>query len=163
MATITQFFLKLWTWVISVSGYDPKKSTEPETIGYYRAIVVGFKLAGRLVSYDIVPYRDESGGFHCAILQRVGSPALAPYVLQDVAKYIARDYFHRVVESLSWVYMPLRSESVMPEDVLVFQFERLGAKGPMRVTWSVAAPEVAGAWIGRAALAIEFGTHISVR
>jgi hypothetical protein len=163
MDKITQLILQLWTWIISIFAFNTKKSMEPEATGFYRAIIVGFKLAGRLVRYDIVPHRDESGGFHCAILQRVGSPALAPHVLQAVAKFISRDYFHRVVDSLSWVYIPLRSESVTPEDVLEFQFERGGTNGNMRVTWSVAAPEVARAWISRAALAIEFGTHISVR
>lgn len=163
MDTITRTIATLWTWIISIFGYDTKKATEPEAIGFYRVIIVGFKLAGRLVRYDIVPHRDESGGFHCAILQRAGAPALSPRELQDVAKYIAQDYFHRVPESLKWIYIPLRSESVVPEDVLVFQFERLGGQGNMRVTWSVAAPEVADAWIGRAALAIEFGARISVR
>jgi hypothetical protein len=163
MTTITQIIVKLWTWIISISAFKTKKSTEPEGASYYRAIVVGLKVAGRLTRCDIVPHRDESGGFHCAILQRVSYRTLTPRMLRDVAEYIARDYFHRVPDSLRWIYIPLRSESVVPEDVLVFQFERLGAKGTMRVTWSVATPEVANAWISRAALAIEFGTHISVR
>lgn len=163
MDTITRIIAKLWTWIISIFCSEAEKSTEPEAAGFYRAIIVGFKLAGRLVRYDIIPDRDKSGEYHCAILQRVGSPALAPKVLHDVAKYIARDYFHRAVETLSWVYIPLRSGTVMPEDVLQFQFEKLGAKGNMQVTWSVAAPEVADAWICRAALAIEFGARISVR
>jgi hypothetical protein len=163
MNTITKIILNSWTWIISIFGFGTKESTEPEAVGFYRAIIVGFKLAGRLVRYDIVPHRDESGGFQCAILQRAGAPNLSPRELQDVAKYIAQDYFHRVPESLKWIYIPLRSESVLPEDILVFQFERFGAKGNMRVTWSVAAPEVADAWIGRAALAIEFGARITVR
>lgn len=163
MNAITKIILNSWTWIISIFGFGTKESTEPEAVGFYRAIIVGFKLAGRLVRYDIVPHRDKSGGFHCAILQRAGAPALSPQELQDVAKYIAQDYFHRVPESLKWIYIPLRSQSVVPEDVLVFQFDRLGAEGNMRVTWSVAAPEVADAWIGRAALAIEFGARISVR
>ena len=155
--------VKLWMWIVSIFVYNTKKSAGPEATGFYRAIVVGFKLAGRLVRYDIVPHRDKTGGFQCAILQRVGSPALTPDVIQEVAKYIARDYFHKVVDSLSWVYIPLRSESVIPEDVLAFRFERGGTNGNMRVTWSVASPEVARAWISRAAVAIEFGAHISVR
>lgn len=163
MNRITQIIPKLWTWIISIFGYGTKQSTDPEATGFYRAIVVGFKLAGRLVRYDIVPHRDSSGGFCCAILQRPSSPALMPSVLQDVAKYVAQDYFHRVVDSLSWVYIPLQSESVHPDDVLEFKFERSGSKGNIRVTWSVAAPEVAREWISRAALAIEFGAHISVR
>ncbi len=163
MTTIMQIILKTWAWIISICGFDTTKSTEPEATVFYRAIIVGFKVAGRLIRCDIVPHRDERGGFHCAILQRAGSPALAPDMLQGVAKYIARDYFHKVVDSLSWVYIPLRSESVTPEDVLEFQFDRGGTKGNMRVTWSVAAPDVARAWISRAAVAIEFGAHISVR
>jgi hypothetical protein len=163
MDMITQIIVKLWTWIVSIFAHNTKETTEPEATGFFRAIIVGFKLAGRLVRYDIVPHRDERGGFHCAILQRVGSPALAPHVLQEVAKFISRDYFHRVVDSLSWVYIPLQSESVNPEDILEFRFERISAEGNLRVMWSLAAPEVANAWISRAALAIEFGTHISVR
>jgi len=163
MNKIVQIIVHLWTRIVSIMIYNTKKSAGPEATGFYRAIVVGIKLAGRLVRYDIVPHRDKTGEFQCAILQRVGSPALTPDVIQEVAKYIARDYFHKVVDSLSWVYIPLRSESVIPEDVLAFRFERTGSKGNMKVTWTVAAPEVASAWISRAAVAIEFGAHISVR
>jgi hypothetical protein len=163
MDRTTQIIVKLWMWIVSIFGYNVNKSTEPDAVGFYRAIIVGFKVAGRLIRCDIVPHRDESGGFHCAILQRVGNPALTPRMLQDLAEYIARDYFHRVPDSLSWIYIPIRSESVIPEDVLEFQFVRRGAKEDMRIAWSVAVPEVADAWIGRSALAMEFGVHISVR
>ena len=162
MTTVLQLAARLWVGIISILART-RKSTEPEAAGFYRAIIVGFRHAGRLIRCDIVPHRDESGGFHCAILQRAGYPGLTPRMLQQVAEYIARDYFHRVAESLSWIYIPLRSESVIPEDVLEFQFVRRGAKGVMRVAWSVAAPEVVDAWICRAALAIEFGARISVR
>lgn len=158
---MTTIILKFWTWIISILGYDTNEPTEPEATGFIRVIVVGFKIAGRLVRYDIVPHRDKDGGYHCAILQRAGSPALTPRVLKDVAKYIAEDYFHRNVDGLTWFYIPLRPGSV--PDVLGFRFERSGDRGNMRVTWSAAAPEVASAWISRAALAIEFGEHISVR
>jgi len=163
MTIIKQVVLKLWAWIISIFVPDSKKSQEPEITGFYRVIVVGFKLAGRLVRYDIVPHRDKDGGFECAILQRAGSPALTPRVLQDIAKYIARDYFRRGPDLMSWVYISVQSKSVTPEDVLEFQFVRCSPKGNMRAEWSVAAPDVARAWISRAAIAIEFGAHISVR
>ena len=122
MTKITQIILKLWTWINSIFGYDTKKSTEPEAVGYYRVIIVGFKVAGRLFRCDIVPHRDESGGYHCAILRRVGYPPLTARMIQDVGEYIARDYFHRAADSLSWIYFPLRSEEETSEDVLQFRF-----------------------------------------
>jgi hypothetical protein len=163
MTKITQIILKLWTWINSIFGYDTKKSTEPEAVGYYRVIIVGFKVAGRLFRCDIVPHRDESGGYHCAILRRVGYPPLTARMIQDVGEYIARDYFHRAADSLSWIYFPLRSEEVTSEDVLQFRFVHDETNGEMRVVWYRPAPEVASAWLGRAGLALEFGARISVR
>jgi len=94
MTTITQIILRLWTWIISIFGCDAKNSTVPEAAAFYRVTIAGFSVAGRLFRCDNALHRDESGAYHRAILQRVGYPALAPRMLEDVAEYIARDCFH---------------------------------------------------------------------
>ena len=165
MHTITRIILKLWTSVLSIFGNTREESERLDDAGFHRTIIVGFRLAGRLLRFDTVTHRDDSGGYQCAILGCLGSSPFSPRMLQQVAAYLAHDYFHRRPESLSWIYIPYgpKSKVVLPEDVLEFQFVARGTEGGFRVAWSEAAPEVAHAWIDRTALALEFGRRIHVR
>ena len=130
-----------------------------------RAIIVGVRIAGRLRRCEIVPHREEKGRFHCAILWHDGSPSLKPRTLQQIAEFVARDYFHRGPDTVAWIYIPHRSgkQPVIPEDVLELQFAPRGTEGGFRFSWSEAAPETVIEWLDRTAATREFCRHILVR
>lgn len=163
MDTITRIIAKFWSFLISIFGNAAERSKKREATDFHRTILVSFELAGHPHQCFIVPHRDKSGTFHCAIVSSGNSSSLTPRTLRQVAEYIAHDYFHKEPERIPWVYIPLRSGTVVPENVVGFQFERLSDKGDMRVTWSAAAPEVARTWIDRTAMTREFGQRIRVR
>lgn len=112
-----------------------------------------------------MPHLPEKGRFHCAILWRNGSPSLKPRTLQQIAEFVARDYFRRSPNSVVWIYIPQRSgaKPVIPEDVLELQFTPRGTDGDFRRGWSEAAPEIAREWFDRTGATREFGRHIHVR
>jgi len=165
MDTVTRIIAKFWSFVISIFGNAAEKSNNPESADFTRAIIIGIRIAGRLCRCEIVPHLPEKGRFHCAILWRNGSQSLKPRTLQQIAEFIARDYFRRSPDSVGWIYIPQRSgaKPVIPEDVLELQFTPRGTDGDFRCAWSEAAPEIAREWIDRTAATREFGRHILVR
>ena len=109
MDTVTRIIAKFWSFVISIFGNAAEKSNNPESADFTRAIIIGIRIAGRLCRCEIVPHLPEKGRFHCAILWRNGSQSLKPRTLQQIAEFIARDYFRRSPDSVGWIYIPQRS------------------------------------------------------
>lgn len=161
MGPIIRFIRMLWMSFLTEWNRSPKNGAFPprnggngagksqglEATDLRRAIVYGFRLSGRFCRCDIVPYREEDGGYVCAILPPIGSPPLPARVLQQFAEHVARDYLHKSPDSLGWIYVPsrIRRKTVIPDDVWQIQFIRTGTKGDVQVAWSEAAPEVARA------------------
>jgi hypothetical protein len=105
MNTITRIILRIWTSFVSIFGNAADESKRLEAGDLHRLIIVVFRIAGRDFHCEILPHRDENDGLQCALLC-VDSPSLTPRVLRQVVKYVARDYFRKTPESLTWIYIP---------------------------------------------------------
>lgn len=165
MNTITRFIVQIWKSIPSIFGMVAEKSEKPETAAFTRAIIIGIRSAGGLHSCEIVPHREDKGRYQCAILWQDGCPSLKPRTLQQIAEFVARDYFHRGPDTVTWICIPHGSakQPVTPENVLELQFAPRGADGEFRFSWSEAAPALVSEWIERTAATREFGRHILVR